>query len=269
MAGNLTLAAAFSTRGECPDPDHDWFNQRNPAYIGNPPDDDGQRRGVERHSDQHRWYSESGDGERQHGRGDALNLAFGAADAASPVAQTLSVQNGTGTNTAGAASTIHVASLGTGTGVPGRFSIQTGALSPTSGTTAHTAVDRHIFGASKVLANNTTTTVTNVTAASNTVAAGVIDYTVEVWDGTDLQTEVGSISYMVTNKGGVFSGNTTSKFGNQQNMTSGTLAVTWTLTGANPALLQINANSSLSPSSGYPRVTYALRNLGQQAVAIQ
>lgn len=59
-------------------------------------------------------------------RAAAANLAQGAADAASPVAQTLSVQNvvaGT-SNTAGANWT-HNASIGTGTGVGGDYIVQT------------------------------------------------------------------------------------------------------------------------------------------------
>lgn len=201
-------------------------------------------------------------------RAGVANMAFGNTDAASPVAQILSVQGGTGTNTNGATWT-HQASLGTSQGVPGRMSFTAGGLIAASGTTSQTAVSRLELGATKVLANNTATTLVNVTDASNTVAAGVLDYAVEVFDGTDVQTEVGSVSYMVTNKGGTIANNTTTKFGNQQAATAGTLSVTWTISAANPALLQINANSSLTPSTGYPRVTYAPRNLTQQAIAVQ
>jgi hypothetical protein len=71
-------------------------------------------------------------------------------------------------------------------------------------------------------------------------------------------------------KGGTVSGNTATKFGNvQPTPTAGTLAVTWTITAANPAVLTLNANSSLTPSAGYPRVTFSLENLTQQAVAVQ
>ena len=202
--------------------------------------------------------------------GAAGSYRWGTTDAASPVAQTHAVQNvvaGT-TNTAGATRT-QIASLGTSQGAPGRHHFQAGALIAASGTTQQTAVDRLVLGATKVLTNNSATTVTNVTVASNTVASGVIDYSVEVFNGTDLQVEVGSVSYMVTNKGGVFSGNTTTKFGNQQNATSGTLAVTWAISGADPAVLSVNANSSLTPSTGYPRVTYNVRSGSQQAIAIQ
>lgn len=203
-------------------------------------------------------------------RSAAANLAFGAADAASPVAQTLSVQNvvaGT-TNTAGATWT-HRASLGTSQGAPGRHSFTNGAMIAASGTTQQTAVSRLELGATKVLTNNSATTLVNVTNASNTAAAGVIDYQVEVFDGTDVQTEVGSVSYMVTNKGGAFSGNTVTKFGNAQNATSGTLTVTWAISAANPGVLSVNANSSLTPSTGYPRITYNVRSLSQQAISVQ
>lgn len=202
-------------------------------------------------------------------RGAAANLAFGAADAASPVAQTLSFQGGTGTNTAGATATIR-GSLGTSQGVPGRVHLAGGALIAASGTTTQTAVDRIISGATKVLTNNSAVTIANVTAASNTVAGGQLGYLVEVTDGTDVAYETGVVSFGISNKAGVFTGNTATKFGNHQNATGGsTLTVTFAISGANPALLSVNANSSLSPSTGYPRITYWLMNGAQQAVAVQ
>jgi len=203
-------------------------------------------------------------------RNAAAHLTFGAADAASPVAQTLSVQNvvaGT-TNTAGATWTQR-GSLGTSQGAPGRIHLQGGAMIAASGTTQQTAVDRIISGATKVLTNNSATTLVNVTNASDTNAGGVIDYCVDVTNGVDQQYECGMVTYGVSNKGGVWSGNTATKFGNHQNATSGTLTVTFAISGANPALLSVNANSSLSPSTGFPRIVYSLRNLTNQAVAIQ
>ena len=203
-------------------------------------------------------------------RNAAAHLTFGAADAASPVAQTLSVQNVVGgtTNTAGVTTTIR-GSLGTSQGVPGRIHLQAGGLIAASGTTQQTALDRLVVGATKVLTNNSAITIANVTAGSNTSVGGRVDYCVEVEDGTDVQYECGSATYGVSNKGGVFSGNTVTKFGNHQNATAGTLTVTFAISGANPALLSVNANSSLTPSTGFPRITYSLQNLGQQAVAIQ
>jgi len=203
-------------------------------------------------------------------RSAAASLAFGAADAASPVAQTMSVQNvvaGT-TNTAGATWT-HRGSLGTSQGAPGRIHLTGGAMIAASGTTQQTAVDRGIFGATKVLTNNSATTIVNVTNASNTSTGGVLDYCVEVFDGTDTQYECGMATYGISNKAGAFSGNTVTKFGNHQNATSGSLTVTIAISGADPGALSVNANSSLTPSTGYPRIVYSLRNNGNQAVAVQ
>jgi hypothetical protein len=200
----------------------------------------------------------------------AANWNFGSSDGAAPVAQITSVQSvvaGT-SNTAGQPWNL-VGSLGTSQGVPGRIHLETGGLIAASGSTQQTAIDRLIVGPSKVLANNTTTTVTNVTVASGSVAAVVLNYGVEVTDGTDYQIEEGTIACHVTNKAGSVANNTCSKSSNQQAATAGTLTVTWSLTAASPALLQINANSSLTPSTGFPRVVYLLKNLTNQSVSVQ
>lgn len=223
-----------------------------------------------------RWSSSSTDSATGNDtyvrRSTAAHLTFGTTDAASPVAQTLSVQNvgGGTTNTAGATWTLR-GSLGTSQGAPGRVHLTGGAMLATTGSTQQTAVDRIISGATKVLTNNTAITIANVTAASNSVAGGQLGYLIEVTDGTDFAYETGVVSFGVTNKAGAFTGNTTTKFGNHQDATGGsTLTVTFAISGANPALLSVNANSSLaSPSTGYPRITYWLMNGAQQSVSIQ
>lgn len=138
-----------------------------------------------------------------------------------------------------------------------------------TGTGDGTATDGEIIGAYKALTNNSAITVCNITVANNTCAAGVIRYAVEVFNGTDVQVEVGCVSYMIRNKAGAIAGNTALKFGNQQTVSSGTLTVTWALSAANPGLLSVNANSSLTPSTGYPRLRYTIDNLTEQAIAIQ
>lgn len=181
---------------------------------------------------------------------------------------TLNASGGSGTNIAGGR-LILAGGRSTGSAAPGLVAVQTIAAGGASGTTAGTLVDRAIFGVFKALTNSATTTVTNVTLASNTAAAVRVHYAAEVFDGTELQIEEGDVSCHVTNKGGTFANNTCIKFGNQQAATGGTVTVTWSLTAANPALLQVNVASSLTPSTGYPRVTYDLFNLTQQAVVIQ
>lgn len=120
---------------------------------------------------------------------------------------------------------------------------------------------------SVALTNNTVTAIVNVTNASGSVAAGKVHYAVQVTNGTDYQIEEGIATFHVTNKAGTIANNTTVKFGNQQATTSGTLTVTWTITAASPAVLSVNANSSLTPSSGYPLLTWWIDNLTSQVMA--
>ena len=203
-------------------------------------------------------------------RGAAATLQLGAADVnGSPVAQTLKVQSAiTGTNLAPAAWTLQ-GSLGTGNATPGAINITSGRRSATSGTTAQTAIVRHGIGWSKVLTNNSAIAVVNATLASNTGMGMIVRYLVEVFDGTNLQTESGVVSINGVNKAGAFTIATPTKAGNVQALSSGTLAVTWAASSANPSVISVNANSSLTPSTGYPRITYTIDNLSQQAVAMQ
>ncbi len=119
---------------------------------------------------------------------------------------------------------------------------------------------------SSALTNNTVTAIVNVTNASGSVAGGHVHYAVQVTNGTDYQYEVGIVSFGVTNKAATIANNVCTKFGNQQAATSGSLTVTWTITAASPAVLSVNANSSLTPSTGYPLVTWWIDNLTSQVM---
>ena len=176
--------------------------------------------------------------------------------------------NASGTNIPGVTTTIQ-ASLGTGSGLPGRLHLASSALGTAAGTTAHTAVDRHIVGGNKILTNNSAIAIMNATVANNTAHASHYHYAVEVFDGTDIQIEEGVVACHVTNKAGALANNTVVKAVNQQAATAGTLAVTFAISAANPAVVSFNANSSLTPSAGYPRISYEAVNLTQQAIAVQ
>jgi hypothetical protein len=120
-----------------------------------------------------------------------------------------------------------------------------------------------------VLSNNTTTSLVNCDLANNTIIGGIIRYTVVASDGTNLQSESGIVGYNSYNKAGTtFSASATAMVITQK-ASSGTLTVTWSMTGANPSVIQINANSTLSPSAGYPRVTYSIENFGNQNITTQ
>lgn len=155
----------------------------------------------------------------------------------------------------------------TGSGLAGYVGFQVTPAGAT-GSTENTYVTVGALHHMKAISNNSATAMVNCTLASNTVVAGRVSYAVEVFDGTDVQIEEGVIVFHATNKGGVIANNTVVKFGNQQAMTSGTLTATWTITAANPAVLTLNANSSLTPSAGYPRITLDISNLTQQAIAL-
>ncbi len=189
---------------------------------------------------------------------------------AATAGNSLTVQSGGavsgGTDKAGGA-LILTTGLGTGNSVPGLVRIQGDAAAATTGTGNQSQVDRHIPNAYKVLTNNSAITIVNATLAAAGLIGGVIRYTIEVFDGTDLQVETGAAYFSGYNKAGAFSC-TITEVNSQQNASSGTLATTWAISGANPAAISINANSSLTPSTGYPRITYELVNFSQQAVAI-
>lgn len=76
------------------------------------------------------------------GRAAAANVMLGQTNAASPVAQTLSVQNATGTNTAAAATFTIIGPLSTGTATDGDIVFQTGVktISGSTGATPTTAL---------------------------------------------------------------------------------------------------------------------------------
>ena len=188
-------------------------------------------------------------------------------DSATPITQTIKgpdARDGTDTNTVGGRINWRTG-VSTGTGVPALQSLQGGAASVTSGTAAHAVVDRFIPNAFRVLTNNSAIGVVDATVANGSSVGGLITYTIEVWDGTDNQVETGQAVYSSKNKAGVVTG-TVTEINSQQNLDAGTLTTTWAISAANPAIISINANSSLIPSTGYPRITYSVQNLGQQAI---
>ncbi len=135
------------------------------------------------------------------------------------------------------------------------FDVATG-----TGTSDRTQVNKMIVGATKILTDGSTVDLGSVSTGVNHSSAGQISYAVEVVDGADHQVETGIISYTVINDNSVIT-TSVSKFGNLQAVTAGSLTVTFSLTTAEPAVIQVNADSSLTPSTGYPRIGYTLQNL--------
>jgi hypothetical protein len=141
-----------------------------------------------------------------------------------------------------------------------------------TGTSDGARLHRAQFGGYKLLTNNSSVNITNLTLASNTVASALLVYGVEVFNGTDLQVETGLVHCHAINAGGTIAVGTArcTKVGNDQDVSNGTLSVTWTVTNANPAVIQVNANSNLSSiSTGYPKLSYAQLNLASQQMQPQ
>jgi hypothetical protein len=142
------------------------------------------------------------------------------------------------------------AGLGTGAGFE-HIIVQTG-FSSTSSSTAHTLGDRlYVSGKRLALTNNTTTTFAQISVASNTMIACTINYTSRASDGTDFQVETGCFAVTAVNKAGTITATAApTKYGNQQDVSAGTLTVTpATTTGTSLVNIRINNNSSLTTTT--------------------
>ena len=127
-------------------------------------------------------------------------------------------------------------------------------------------VNRSMVAAGKALTDGSATNVLSCTIASGSAIGGVLTYTIDVTDGTDYQVETGQVVWSAVNKAGTVTA-TVTEVNSQQNVSSGTLTTSWAISAANPAVISVNADTSLSPSAGYPRITFNLDNNARQNVA--
>jgi hypothetical protein len=137
-----------------------------------------------------------------------------------------------------------------------------------TGTTDGTSFTCKGEGVYLALTDGSATNVVSLTLANNTVQSVIIDYAVEVYDGTDLQVEDGQVICRAINKAGTVSGNTCTET-STQTLGAGTLTTTWAISAANPAVVSLNADTSLTASTGYPRLRFFARDLAHQAMAMQ
>ncbi len=111
--------------------------------------------------------------------------------------------------------------------------------------------------------NNTPTNVVSADVANNTITAGFLDYLIEATDGTNGQAESGQVFFQAINSGGSVQASVR-QFDREELVITGTLQSTWTITAANPAVLQVTVASSLTNSGSFPRMTVNVHNLGRQ-----
>jgi hypothetical protein len=152
--------------------------------------------------------------------------------------------------------------------------IQCAKPAVSTGTSDTALSDCVIFGAAKRVTNNTSTSMLAATVATNTSIAIQIDYAVESKDGAFVQqVEGGRVLCVATNANGTVGGNVCTKVGNLQgvsNYPTSTLDTTWTISAANPAVVSVTANSSLTPSTGFPLISMnTIHNLTSQTLVVQ
>jgi hypothetical protein len=191
----------------------------------------------------------------------------GGGGSATPVAYAVKGGAGLGTNIKGAPQYMD-GGLGTGNAASAPAYLRSGGLLTASSTTKQTIVPRVVGGVAKILTNNTVTTVASAVLASDSSVVLRFDCAAESIDAAHaIQHDAGTIVCSITNSNGTFANNACSTPTGVRNVaTSGTITSTWTITAANPALVQVNVNSSLTPSTGYPRITCNVANLTQQDV---
>ncbi len=120
-----------------------------------------------------------------------------------------------------------------------------------------------------VVGDNISTPVARIIANNNSAISGIMTYNVSVFDGIDLQQEYGIFSYRLFNKNGNFSQNNLHDLLPGQNAhTVGNISVTWALSSANPAILSITVNPSITPITGYPLVYFNIENLSNSDIGI-
>lgn len=198
-------------------------------------------------------------------RGAAATWQFGAANAASPVAQTVQAQGsrgGTDTNVAGANITYEPGD-GTGNATPSTWTIQGPALGGASGTTAQTQTIRAVFNDTKSLTTGAATTLLSVPLASLAMGGGVINYYAEATDGTNQCTISGTISYAMENSAGVFV-TSVQKQGTEANACTATktLTTSFAVTSANPSLVQITPTLGGITATRFS-IIYEVHHMGQ------
>lgn len=176
--------------------------------------------------------------------GSAANLQLGAAAAAAPVAQTLSVQQPTATNTNQVSgSTTITGQNGTGTGLATcTFVFNAPSSNVATGTTVQTSTNNFCLHNVKALTTGAAATVASIALPTLAMAGGTIDYTIEATDGTSQCTESGVMQFAVENSAGVFvslPSNATGAADAKACTATKTLTIVWAVTGANPSLVTL------------------------------
>lgn len=191
---------------------------------------------------------------------------------ANTAGNTLTLQAGgatsAATNKAGGA-LILAPGLSTGTG-GSMVRIQGTTIATSSGTSDNSLVDRLVVTSPKVLTDGTATSLFNIALPSSTMCSGSLLFSIEATDGTDYQTRGGEMHFSAANKGGIFTTGTSHTPSNDATaISAGTLIPTWGMASTTDVItLQLNADTSLTSSTGFPRIIYTIFSNCVQAITI-
>jgi hypothetical protein len=143
----------------------------------------------------------------------------------------------------------------------------TSALS--TGTSDNTPFLCGAEGVSKALTDASPVNILTIAAATDTGNSVRIEYQIEVIDAShNVQIEDGFVWCRLRNSNTTLGGNTCTET-SVQTLQTGTLATTWAISAANPGQVTLNADSSLTPSTGYPRLRWSAQVYGHQALVVQ
>lgn len=198
---------------------------------------------------------------------DNVYFGSGVTDTA-PKSVTYNATGGSGANVAGANIAI-AGGKGTGTAAGGKVSLYT-SPSIASGSTAQTLVERVVVPAKGVaLTDATAVSLFEIALPKLKMTGGKIVATVQVTDGTDMQSFTQEITYSAVNKGGTYTTSITATTGDKS-VSAGTLTNTWTiLNGTNKVTIQLAADTSLTPSGTNSFVVYyTVTNNSEQAITL-
>lgn len=156
--------------------------------------------------------------------------------------------------------------LSTGTGNT-KVRIQAATKAGSTGSSDNTLVDRLVITGSKPL-TDAATSLFEIALPTLAMAGGMLMWTIEATDGTDMQAYSGITTFAGVNKGGTYTTQVTSDTNNDAKAVSaGTLTATFAISnGTNKITMQVTPSGSLTETSY--RITYTLINNSPQAVTI-
>lgn len=203
-------------------------------------------------------------------------VLLGADDSSPDALVNIRSANGVGTDIIGGALAIDGGGS-TGTGAGGDATLRTTFSAKATGSTANTRVDRfRVVAKGKALTDATAVSLFEVALPTLKGCGGKIEAVIKVTDGTDVQEYAQSIQYTAANKGGSYTTNirpvTSGVAGaddGSKSLTAGTLTAAWTiLTGTDKITIQLNADTSLTPSTLSFLVYYTITNNSEQAITV-